>query len=232
MSGLAKARSAVVGIARRLRGHPRHGVQRELDSVHLGSTYGGYRLCLDGVGASSVVYSVGIGEDISFDLALIERAGCVVHGFDPTPRSIAWVAAQRLPANFVMHPWGLADYDGVASFLPPLNSSHVSHTLLQGADDSRPRIELPVRRLATIMQELGHTRIDVLKMDIEGAEYSVIDALVASEIRPRQILLEFHHQLPGIELARSERALDQLNGVGYRIFDVQATGRELSLILD
>jgi FkbM family methyltransferase len=230
MSGLGKARSAVVGMARRLRGHPRHGVQRELDSVHLGSTYGGYKLCLDGVGASSVVYSVGIGEDISFDLALIERAGCVVYGFDPTPRSIAWVAAQRLPTGFVMHPWGLADYDGVASFLPPLNSSHVSHTLLQGADDSRPRIELPVRQLATIMQELGHTRIDVLKMDIEGAEYSVIDALVVSEIRPRQILLEFHHQLPGIELARSERALDQLNGVGYRIFDVQATGRELSLI--
>jgi len=233
MSGLGgKARDAIFGLTRRLRGHPRHGVQRELPGVHLGSSYGGYKIYLDRLDAGAIVYSVGIGEDISFDLALIERIGCVVHGFDPTPRSIAWVAAQQLPASFVMHPWGLADYDGVASFLPPLNSEHVSHTLLQRAGDSRPRIELPVRRIATIMQELGHTRLDVLKIDIEGAEYAVIDDLVASGIRPGQILLEFHHQLPGIELARSEGALDRLNAAGYRIFDIQATGRELSLIFE
>ena len=198
----------------------------------MGSSYGGYAVCTDGLDPSSIVYSVGIGEDISFDLALIERIGCTVFGFDPTPKSIAWVRSQQLPKSFVMHPWGLADYDGVASFLPPANSAHVSHTLLERSSDDRARIELPVRRLITLMRELGHERIDVLKMDIEGAEYAVIDDLCASDVRPRQLLLEFHHQLPGIELAKSEAALDRLNAAGYRIFDMQPTGRELSLILE
>ena len=232
MQSLARARDGLLGLVRRMRGRPRHGVQRALAASHLGSDYGGYALSLEALQPSSIVYSVGIGEDVSFDLALIERVGCTVHGFDPTPRSLAWVQAQALPETFVMHPWGLADHDGVARFLPPKNSAHVSHTLLDRADDARERIELPVRRLATVMRELGHGRIDVLKMDIEGAEYSVIDDLLAGQIRPRQLLLELHHQLPGIELARSERALDQLNSAGYRIFDIQPTGRELSLILD
>ena len=237
MQVLGQMRNALLGVTRRLRGRPYQGVQCRIASEHLGSSYGGYAVSLEGLDASSVVYSVGIGEDVSFDLALIERVGCVVHGFDPTPRSLAWVQSQALPERFVMHPWGLAERDGVASFTPPANSAHVSHTLLERPDhariaDARQPIELPIRRLSTLMAELGHTRLDVLKMDIEGAEYQVIDALVAGAIRPRQILLEFHHQLPGIELARSERAIDQLNAAGYRIFDIQPTGRELSLILD
>jgi len=36
--------------------------------------------------ATAVVYSLGIGEDISFDLALIEKYGARVHAFDPTPK--------------------------------------------------------------------------------------------------------------------------------------------------
>jgi hypothetical protein len=75
MSGFENARDAIFGMVRRMRGHPRHGVQQALASVHLGSSHGGYKLCLDGVDASSIVYSVGIGEDVSFDLAS-ERASC------------------------------------------------------------------------------------------------------------------------------------------------------------
>jgi len=35
-------------------------------------------------------------------------------------------------------------------------------------------------------------------MDIEGAEYEVIDDLIASGIRPKQILVEFHHRFKNV----------------------------------
>jgi hypothetical protein len=41
------------------------------------------------------------------------------------------------------------------------------------------------------MGRLGHDRIDVLKMDIEGAEGPVLDALVASNLRPKVICVEY-----------------------------------------
>lgn len=41
------------------------------------------------------------------------------------------------------------------------------------------------------MQQLGDTSIDLLKMDIEGAEYAVIRDIVATKLLPRLLLLEF-----------------------------------------
>jgi hypothetical protein len=120
----------------------------------------------------------------------------------------------------------------VASFAPPKNPLHISHSLLDAAGDgAAERIELQVRRLQTLMAELGHTTLDVLKMDVEGAEYAVLDDLLRGSVRPTQILLEFHHGMHGIPLSRTEQALDALAHAGYRIFDAQPSGREFSLLL-
>ncbi|GIS18490.1 MAG: hypothetical protein CM15mP120_04060 [Pseudomonadota bacterium] len=43
------------------------------------------------------------------------------------------------------------------------------------------------------MRDLGHDHLDVLKMDIEGAEYAVLDDMLQSNILPDQLLVEFHH---------------------------------------
>src|SRR5262245_45261334 len=71
-------------------------IQLRCRTEFLGSEYGGWCICPDSLGPQSVVYSVGVGEDISFDLALIERFGLQVHAFDPTPKSVRWVKQQSL----------------------------------------------------------------------------------------------------------------------------------------
>ena len=38
-----------------------------------------------------------------------------------------------------------------------------------------------MKSLADIANELGHSHIDVLKMDIEGSEYEVIENILESE---------------------------------------------------
>lgn len=219
-------------VRRRLAGKPRHGVRLKVPYEHLGTDYGGYGVALEHVPRGSVVYSFGLGEDISFDLALLERRDCKIFGFDPTPRSMAWVKNQVVPAAFEVRQLGIADYDGVASFSPPKNPEHISHSLLDeagGGDGAR--VEFEVRRLSTLMAELGHASLDVLKMDIEGAEYAVLDDLLKSALRPRQILLEFHHGMHGVPVSRTEQSLDALAAAGYRIFDAQPSGREFSLLL-
>lgn len=218
------------GLVRRLRRHPRQGVQLALSWEMMGNTYGGYAVDPSLLGAHSVVYSFGIGEDLSFDLALIERFGLQVHAFDPTPRSIAWARAQTLPSQLLLHELGLADYDGTASFDPPLDPTHISHTLLERKQSRGDKVTVQVRRLATIARELGHTSLDVLKMDIEGAEYGVIEKLEEEGVTIRQLLVEFHHHLPEVALSTTEGAIDRLNDLGFRIFHVSATGREFSLL--
>ena len=201
-----------------------------VESVAMGTEYGESYVSLRGLGSASIAYSFGVGEDVSFDLGLIERTGLTVHAFDPTPRSIAWVARQTLPPQFVMHGVGLAAFDGMARFRPPENPAHVSHTLLERERTEHAAIEVPVRRVGTLMRELGHSRIDVLKMDIEGAEYEVIDDIVESNVTIDQMLIEFHHHLPGVPISRTRRAVDAVRSGGYRIFNVSESGRHFSFL--
>jgi FkbM family methyltransferase len=197
-----------------------------------GTEYGGWPLIDGSVGPGSTILSVGLGEDISFDVEAIARFGCVVHGCDPTPRSLAWLRAQDLPANFHVHALGLGEVDGPATFIPPANDAHVSFSASRGKGQSGEAIEIDVCTLPTLLDRIGIDRLDVLKMDIEGFEYGVIDQMVATSIRPAQVLVEFHHRMYGYRPDDTRRAVDQLRGAGYRIFYVSPGGHEYGLALD
>ena len=207
------------------------GAQMRIQSECYGSEYGGWTIATGTLNADSIVYSVGVGEDISFDLGLINAYRLTVHAFDPTPRSIKWLGKQRLPEQFVFHPIGIAGFDGMAAFHPPKDPSHVSYSLVQHAQQDDPEVvESPVRRLGSVMKELGHTHLDLLKIDIEGAEYDVIQDLIGQSLPIRQILAEFHHRLPSVGIQRTREAIGLLNDAGYRIFFVSDTGEDFALL--
>jgi FkbM family methyltransferase len=202
----------------------------QCDKTRYGLEYGGWDVVAAGIDACSVVYSFGVGEDASFDIALIEQYGLTVHAFDPTPKSIQWVKNQGFSDRFVLHGYGIAATDGVVSFNPPENPDHVSHTMLGKPATAANAISVPVKRLGTIMRELGHAHIDILKMDIEGAEYDVIEDILQSNIRPGQILIEFHHRFPGVGVGKTREAIAQIRSMGYGLFSVSDTNEEYGFI--
>lgn len=199
----------------------------------LGSDYGGWTINPTLIGKGSVVYSFGIGEDVSFDVAMIERFGCMVHAFDPTPRSIEWVKAQqksgKIPAGFVLHEYGIAAHDGTVSFFAPDNPAHVSHTMVEGATSGK-QITVPVKRLTTILRELGHTHVDLLKMDIEGAEYDVVEDVLKSGVRVPQMLVEYHHRFANIGPGKTQGSIDLLGANGYKLFKISESAEEYSFL--
>lgn len=197
---------------------PHVQVNREMQRI--GSEYGGYFLDSSLIVPNTVVYSLGVGEDISFDLALIERFGVTVHAFDPTPKVMKWLAPQVLPQQFHFHNVGIADFDGNGTFYLPLRPDYISHSLVRARQFSDDSIRVPMMRLATVMRQLEHARIDVLKIDIEGAEYGVIENIVRERIPVGQILVEFHHRLSSIGTAKTMQILALLEGAGMKIAHV------------
>jgi hypothetical protein len=65
------------------------------------------------VSSDSIVYSVGIGEDISFDQDLIARYRCRVFGWDPTPLATDFVGRSESPGGFMFLHYGLGAEDCV-----------------------------------------------------------------------------------------------------------------------
>lgn len=204
-------------------------VSYECPVVRIGTKDGGWTFNPTLLGRDSVVYSAGIGEDISFDLGLIARFGVTVHAFDPTPKSIEWLRSQALPPKLVVHEYGIAPQDGRLTFYQPENPAYVSLSVVERATPTEA-VSLPVRELKGIMRELGHSSIDLLKMDIEGSEYAVLEDLVARAIPIRQLLVEFHHRFPGVGDDKTKAAIDLLESSGYRLFAISSSAEEYSFL--
>jgi len=195
---------------------------------------GGWWFTPQGLGSDSIVYSLGVGDDIEFDISLIEKYGVRVHAFDPTPSSIDMLDGRDLPQQFEFHPWAVTAADGSLTFYPRLKKdgtkSDVMYTMIAEDETRDDAIEVPAYSLSTISEKLGHQQIDLMKMDIEGAEYEVLDGLLASPIKPTQLLVEFHHRFPGIGLEKTADVIERLRRAGYKVFAISEIGREISFL--
>ena len=202
----------------------------QLNKKWIGNDYGGFYIAADAVNQESVVYSFGIGEDISFDRDLIGLYSCTVHGFDPTPRSIDWIANQEVPAGFVFHSYGIDVVNGEKTFFLPDNENHISGSVHQTNQLKGKGIKVQMQNLETICKELGHSSIDVLKMDIEGSEYDIIPYLLNMKIPIEQLLIEFHHRFFEDGFSENKKVLEMLKDNGYKIFGVSDSMQEISFI--
>ena len=195
----------------------------------LGNRGASWFVAREGLDPGAVVYSFGVGRDLSFERALIERFAVVVHAFDPTPRALEWARSQQLPAALVLHELGLADYDGTARFVPSrrVGGENFSMVRESGIGDA---VEAPVRRFSTLAAAVGAPPA-LVKLDIEGNEYAVLPDLLASGFRPRQLCIEFHHRWREIGAGRTRAAIRLLNRHGYRVADVSSKSKEYTFVL-
>jgi FkbM family methyltransferase len=190
----------------------------------------------------AVCYCFGAGEDVSFDVALA-RDGHRVFIFDPTPRAqhhfngLAQATEAGQPfsinasptsfyniragdlRNIAFHPLGLWGRNEVQKFYVPRNAAWVSHSILN-LQKTDSYFEAPCRTLKTIMTELGHTRVDLLKIDIEGAEYSALEQMLRDGIRPGIINVEYdegHNPLDDGAQDRIAGSVALLRRAGYQL---------------
>jgi len=180
--------------------------------IRLGSSYGGWWVPGDLFGPDSICYLAGVGEDITFDLAMIKLFECHVWALDPTPRSIAYVANVDEP-RFHFIPVGLWSEDTTRKFFEPADPTHVSHSVTN-MQRTTGGFDAECVSLSSLMIQRGHARIDLLKLDIEGAEVAVLEAMLAGQVRPRVLCVEFDELEPPWRTLHRIRALA---ATGYRI---------------
>lgn len=219
----------VLRVKRRVRQWLGTEVQSRVEVSCRVEEHGGWWICPDRIPRGGLAYCFGVGQDLRLERHLAERLEMTVLAFDPTPWTVTWVRDQELPERLRYVELGVAAFDGTAFFHEP-DTPTASHSMVREGAAGRGS-DVEVRRLPTLLRQHGHDRIDLLKLDIEGAEYEVLEEMVDAGIRPRVILVEFHHRFRGVGIEKTEAALERLRRQGYGIFHIAPSGREHGLVL-
>ena len=195
---------------------------------------------LDGLNENSIIYCVGAGEDITHDIEIANKLNCKVYIFDPTPRAIEHVKYvkdvfnnEKIPIssnrygggdpnywnillsnkinsdNIILKEYGLFTEDSTLKFYKPSNSEYVSHSLVHGMK-SDDYLIVNVKSLNTIMKELNHNTIDLLKIDIEGCECDVIDKMLDDKIFPKYLSVDFDLGWTGEKIQDRNRCIETI----------------------
>ncbi|HUO69812.1 MAG TPA: FkbM family methyltransferase [Solirubrobacteraceae bacterium] len=170
--------------------------------LSLGTAYGGWKIP-DGILTSdSICYCVGAGGDISFDLELIRRYGVQVRCFDPV-EAFECSALEQAAGNprFAFRRAAITSHDGTIRMQVHHEAASQSVSAA-GLYDSTEWVEAPGRTLPSLMREFGDDHIDLLKLDIEGAEYEVLPTLDLAGMGVRIFATQLHHT-GGVRDARS-----------------------------
>jgi FkbM family methyltransferase len=157
---------------------------------------------------------VGAGADISFDLELMQRYDMRVRCVDPVQEYVdAALASAFGETRFTACRAAIAASDGP---LRMQQTHHPGSRSLSAAQlyDTRDFVEIPGRTLPSLMAELGDERVDLLKLDIEGAEYEVLPTLDLRALGVKVFATQLHHNG---SVAAARALIAGLNADGYEL---------------
>ena len=159
----------------------------------------------------AIAYCGGVGRDATYDFCLAEEKGLEVHSFDPTPIAIDYMTREN-HGRVAFHPWGMMGDDRVVRFHAPVNLDHTSW-FAENLHGTSQFFDAECLTMKSIMARLGHDRVDLLKIDIEGSWFSVLLNMLADRIHPTTVCVEFDSPAP---LSRVREVTLALEAAGYR----------------
>lgn len=198
-------------------------IQTETPVKYYGTPYGGWFIVEKNLSKELIVFSAGVGEDISFDIEILNKFNSKIFFIDPTPKAIEHIdkVIENLGKNKTQEydtksgKQQIESYDlstvNIDSFkvikkalfnktnlkikfFKPVNEGHVSHSISNFQNQFKKNtdyIEVTTTTIKEIIIQNNIEQIDILKLDIEGAENQVIPDFLNSKIFPKQLLVEF-----------------------------------------
>jgi FkbM family methyltransferase len=196
---------------------------KDRDIKYLGTPYGGWYFSKKNLSTLPVVLSAGVGEDVSFDIELLNNFRAKLFLIDPTPRAISHINKiidnlgnnksrdfDESTGNQPIEAYDLSDINKKdfifikkalygkpgekIKFYAPPNKEFVSYSISNFQNNFSKNtdfIEVTTTSISEIVLQNGIHEIDILKLDIEGAENKVIPNILRNKIFPKQILVEF-----------------------------------------
>jgi FkbM family methyltransferase len=157
----------------------------------LGTTNRGYVVPVHLPQSSWICYCGCVEGDASFEFELTQRFGCHVYAFDPSSEAARYMERARAATRGVtLLPYRFTSVDGQQRVHAPQRGGEASRSIADPADGRRLSAA-GCRSLESVMSELGHDAIDLLKLDVVGGEYEALQPVVDARIRVSVLCVRF-----------------------------------------
>ena len=176
--------------------------------------------------SDSVVIDAGCSFEADFSLYLIERYGLKSYAVDPTLKHRE--ALKRLEEEHAEHfdyvPLAVSATDGTLTFHESRTKESGSffddHVYIENCDTHSYQVKSV--GLASLLKHIDVERVDLLKLDLEGAEYELLSTIEKEETLPfDQIFVEFHHHaITHFDKADTQRIVDRMASFGFSSFSL------------
>lgn len=148
------------------------------------------------IGAGSVVVDLGANRG-DFTREMGQRFGCTCYAVEANPEMVA-----QIPRDDRTHVHNLAIADRAGAVTLVLSSNHECSSVyseVASLYNVQGTVECPAVTLEEFLRDNGIAAIDLLKVDIEGAERQLFQATDDATLRAvKQITIEFHDFVPGM----------------------------------
>lgn len=173
-----------------------------------------------------------IGASISFFKKSYPKARVI--GFEPHPKLFPVLRA-NLDRNGMrdveLHNCALGKENGTVAFFVSENPGYLRSSV-RADRGGEVRIECRLERLSDHLRSLD--RIDLVKVDVEGAEHLIVADLLAAGLlaKPEQYIFEYHLNLGSdrSDLSRTLRIFEE-NGYDYNLHAERPHGRRFQDVL-
>lgn len=184
---------------------------------------------------ASVVWDLGANQG-EFCLAVSRKYGCKVIAAEPVPELAAALSGKSKLVTVLQHAIGGADgtvtfdYDLTKNKTGSMMGLDVVGGLLSKASTLK-RVSVQMWSLETMFIKCGAQRVDLLKLDIEGAELDLL-LKTPGEVLQRcdQITIEFHdYWYPDLR-KRTEEAKARLRSLGFHMIRFTPNNKDVLFV--
>lgn len=143
----------------------------------------------------AVFFDVGANTGLFSLLAAAKSEKIHVHAFDPIKLNTALLQSSieiNSLSNITVNQTCVGDYDGIVEFSVSSDSAY-SSIKDSGRKSEYKKVNLPIITLDTYIKSNSITKIDFMKIDVEGAEMMVIEGANAAfhnNLKPKLMMIE------------------------------------------
>lgn len=178
----------------------------------LGTDYGGWSVDVDSIPDNSTIIDAGLGEDISFCKELLKIKKVNIVGIDPTEKAAKYINKNPLN-NFNYIKKAITKDSKQIKMFTNIIPGHVSESFCGGHKSVGDKFYI-AKGISIKQLRDKYDDVSLIKLDIEGAEYSVYDQCFGV----KQVCIEFHHHcIDGIDIDNTKKIIKQFENRGYNV---------------